>query len=97
METFRATICNLTDKGAMILVDLPGGMRAALYEAIRQCKLEFTDRSNHAYQILARAVWFQPQTATDELMTVKIGVSFEEVSQDMAWRLNECARKAATR
>lgn len=93
-QVHRVTICELSGRGAMVLVDLPAGARLALFEKVRYCLLEFEDCQTFSDQIVAKTVWLQPQTSAGDYMTFRIGLSFEDITPDVAARLTRYAAGA---
>lgn len=94
MTTYMATVLELTGRGAMIQVDLPCGVRLHLFEKVRYCILEMLDAPSAPPHILSRAVWLQPQTSSGELMTFRIGLSFEQLTPDAARQIADFAASA---
>ncbi len=86
--TYRVTISDFSSRGAMVIVDLPCSIRLQLFEKINYCVLDFEDTQHISDPLLAKAVWLQPQTSAGDFMTFKIGLSFENLTVDMAGQLD---------
>lgn len=74
---YPTTVCDLSDLGAMVIVDISCSERLRLFEKIRYCILELDNLNAFGEGILAKAVYFQPQTSIGDIMTFKVGLAFE--------------------
>ncbi len=87
-SVYRVTISDFSSRGAMVIVDLPCSVRLQLFEKISYCVLEFESAEHISNPLLAKAVWLQPQTSAGDFMTFKIGLSFENLTPDLAGQLD---------
>ena len=97
MTTYMATVLELTERGAMIQVDLPCGVRLQLFERVRYCILELLNVSSVPRHIRSRAVWLQPQTSAGDFMTFRIGLSFDQLTPDATRQIADFAASAQAR
>lgn len=73
---FKATVSDLSERGAMVLVKLdPDTYRQMLHKS-RYCRITFAEKGLPV-KLIGRAVWIQPQGKVDEIF-YKIGLFFED-------------------
>lgn len=75
-----ALVCNLTERGAMVKLDLPQELYHMLLVKPRYCRLQFNATRDLPQQVLGKAVWVQPESSRDSSQ-FKIGVFFERCSE----------------
>ena len=59
---------------------------AVVHMVLKYHKADFKRIPNQD-QVLAKAVWFQPQTSNGESMSFKIGLSFEQMKDEVLDRI----------
>lgn len=83
---YECTVCDLSERGAMVLTTLPDHVVPKLLREIRYCRLRLRDHPGLPDRIMGRAVWIQPESS-GSTVTVKLGVFFEDCTEDVLVQL----------
>jgi hypothetical protein len=90
-DTFRpvlneATLLDLSEKGAMVLVELDEEVYRSLLRKTRYCRIELSGHAELPEKLVGKAVWIQPER-TSGRNTYRIGMFFEDMPDPLVGRL----------
>jgi hypothetical protein len=90
-ETFqpvihKATVTDLSERGAMVQVELKEDIYRTLLQKTRYCRLTFLNVPSLPDKIIGKAVWIQPEGSISHTK-YKIGLFFEELPEKIAEQL----------
>jgi hypothetical protein len=96
-ETFSpqvhpAIVCDVSERGAMVVADFPEATYRALLTATRYCRLKFLDEPQLPDRVIGKAVYFQPVTKPGRV-EYKVGLFFEEMPPAALERLRRFVAK----
>jgi len=79
-QMFPSRVCNISERGAMAIIDLDPEIGALLLHKTRYCRICFSE-SELPPKVQGRAVWIEPQKgAPPGKERYRIGIFFENVT-----------------
>jgi hypothetical protein len=70
-------VCDLSERGAMVVLELPENTYRQLLQTTRYCRVGFQDEPGLPDKIIGKAVYIQPVTRPNR-MEYRIGLFFED-------------------
>ena len=96
-QMFPTRVCNISERGAMAIIDLDPEIGALLLHKTRYCRVCFSE-SELPPKVQGRAVWIEPQKgAPPGKERYRIGIFFENVTDDDQVKLQKFVAAALVR
>lgn len=95
LPPYECTVCDLSERGALVLTTVPDQVVPQLLRGIRHCRLRLKDNPGLPERITGRAVWIQPETSGSSI-NIKLGLFFEDCSEDTVIQLRTYLISAST-
>lgn len=92
---FECEIMDISERGAMLRVQLHADIYSLMMKKTRYCRVDFTPTPGLPDKVTGKAVWLQPQGNSDTGRSYRIGLFFEDCPQEIVTMLRNYVDSAA--
>lgn len=77
-----ASVCDLSERGAMVCVQISKELSRALMQQTRYCRIGFGGAAGLPEKLIGKAVWIQQEKSAEETLGFRIGLFFEDMPEE---------------